>query len=263
VGASDLPSAVEIARRKLDVRVVQVGFFEDEHFEQIADLLNILHNADVKVSAACLGHAGEDYTTIASIQRTGGFGPDEFWGHRWTAALRARDATQRLGASLLTMHVGCVPDDRQSPDYATLLQRVRQVADALAERQIDLGVETGTEPAGRLARFLADLDCRNVMINFDPANMILYGTDDPTSAINTLQAHIRHVHMKDAVWSALPGQEWGREVRLGDGDVDVPRVVSKLRAVGYQGPLLVEGESGPDRVRDMQDALELLDSLNS
>lgn len=261
LGAPDLPSAVEIAHRKLGVSLVQLGFFVPQHFDQLEAVEALLPNAGLQISATCLGHPGEDYTTIASIARTGGYRPDEHWPQRWEATLRARDATARLGVSLLSTHAGRVPDDPNSPEYATLRQRLQQVADALAERQITLALETGAEPAPRLARFLADLQRSNVKINFDPANLILYGVGDPISAIDVFKGHIGNVHVKDAVWSAKPNVEWGQEVPLGHGDTDIPRVVSRLRDIGYTGPLLVEREGGTQRLQDIQDALDLLDSL--
>ena len=69
-------------------------------------------------------------------------------------------------------------------------------------------------------RFLNDLSAPNVGINFDPANMILYGAGDPIAAVATLGRHIRHVHAKDATPSDRPGEKWGEEVPFGKGDVN-------------------------------------------
>jgi L-ribulose-5-phosphate 3-epimerase len=261
LGAPDLPSALQLAHRKLGVRLVQLGFFEPAHFEQLDQIEAVLPDADLEISATCLGHPGEDYTTIASIARTGGYRPDTLWPERWAATLCARDATARLSVALMATHVGRVPENAGSTEYANLRQRVQQVADALDEKQITLAMETGPEPAERLAQFMADVNRPNVKINFDPANLILYGVGEPVAAIEVLRQHVAHVHMKDAVWSAKPGVDWGQEVPLGEGDADIPRVVSRLRAIGYAGPLVVEREAGAQRLRDIQEALDLLESL--
>ena len=71
------------------------------------------------------------------------------------------------------------------------------------------------------------------------------------------------VHVKDAVRSSRPGVDYGRPAPLGAGDVQIARVVSKLRATGYGGPLLIEcdtRETGPDAIRN---AAEYLRSLLS
>ena len=66
------------------------------------------------------------------------------------------------------------------------------------------------------------------------------------------------MHMRTA---ARPKDEWGEEVVLGTGQADIPRIVSKLRAHGYTGALAIEREAGNQRVADIQEAINLLDSL--
>src|SRR5438552_2926803 len=82
------------------------------------------------------------------------------------------------------------------------------------------GMAAGQEPAEELLEFLHELNAPNVHINFDPANMILYGAGDPIAAVRLLGKHIRHVHVKDATASTRPGVEWGEEVPFGTGQVN-------------------------------------------
>ena len=91
--------------------------------------------------------------------------------------------------------------------------------------------------------------------------MVLYGAGEPVEAVDLLRDRIAHCHMKDATWSSQPGKTWGQEVPLGDGDADIPRVVSRLRAVGYRGPLVIEREAGNNRLGDIRYGAELLESL--
>jgi sugar phosphate isomerase/epimerase len=48
---------------------------------------------------------------------------------------------------------------------------------------------------------------------------------------------------------------------LGEGQVDIPAFVAKLRAIGYQGPLTIEREAGDDRIGDILRGKALLESL--
>src|SRR5437762_505575 len=80
-----------------------------------------------------------------------------------------------------------------------------------AKHHLSLLMETGQEKAEELLEFLHDLKRDNVFINFDPANMILYGAGEPIAAIKTLGQFIRHVHVKDANPSTKPGVDWGEE----------------------------------------------------
>ena len=53
---------------------------------------------------------------------------------------------------------------------------------------------------------------------------------------------VRSVHCKDAKWSDRPGETWGREVPLGEGDVDFAAFLAVLKRIGYDGPLTIERE---------------------
>ncbi|HQE29452.1 MAG TPA: sugar phosphate isomerase/epimerase family protein, partial [Phycisphaerae bacterium] len=148
-----------------------------------------------------------------------------------------------------------------APKYAVMVDRARRIADALGERGVKLVMETGQESPENLIAFMDAVGRPNVAVNFDPANMILYGVGEPVEAVSLLRDRIAHVHMKDATWSAKPREQWGEEVVLGTGEADIPRIVSKLRAQGYTGTLAIEREAGNQRVADIAEAIKLLKSL--
>ena len=66
---------------------------------------------------------------------------------------------------------------------------------------------------------------------------------DPIRAVEILGPDIRSVHVKDARRPKASGQ-WGEEVPLGEGEVDIKRFVQALKKIGYTGPLIVEREVG-------------------
>ena len=142
-----------------------------------------------------------------------------------------------------------------------MLSRITELAQAFFELGVDLLMETGQEPAVELLHFLNDLKVPNVFINFDPANMILYGAGDPIDAIKILGAHIRHVHVKDATPSSKPGVEWGAEVPFGTGLVGAKRFIRALKDAGYSGPLAIEREAGNSRLGDIHLAIETLKKI--
>jgi sugar phosphate isomerase/epimerase len=104
----------------------------------------------------------------------------------------------------------------------------------------------------------------NLGINFDPANMILYGTGDPIEALGILAPKVLSVHCKDGDWpqAGVPGA-LGKEKALGAGSVGVPRFLARLREVGYRGPLSIEREASDpaQRLKDIQSAIALLSDL--
>ena len=119
-------------------------------------------------------------------------------------------------------------------------------------------METGQEAATELLQFLNDVPMNNVFINFDPANMILYGAGNPIEAISIRDRHIAHVNIKDAKYSETPGSEWGEEVPFGTGEVSPGEFIGALHEAKYHGPLMIEREAGSDRLADVRFAIESL-----
>jgi sugar phosphate isomerase/epimerase len=219
--------------------------------------LSPLRQAGVTITAGMMGFAGEDYSTIAAIRRTGGLVPDDQWERRRDLMHQAGKVSVEMGLPRLSTHIGFIPRSSQ-PAYKTMVQRVVEVARPMADAGVDLVLETGQETASELLQFLNDLPVRNVHANFDPANMILYGAGDPIEAIGILGRHIGHVHVKDAILSDAPGQEWGREVPFGTGQVGARRFLAALKAAGYTGPLIIEREAGEHRLGDVAAAVAAL-----
>ena len=165
--------------------------------------LGLLKNSGLIFTAGMIGFPGEDYSTIPSIRKTGGYVSAEEFPLRKQLTNAAAQLANELGLKLLSTHIGFVPPS-SDPNYQAMLARICEVATDLGELSMDLLMETGQESAPELLQFLNDLRCKNVKVNFDPANMILYGAGDPIEAIGILGRHIAHVHVKDATMSKQP-----------------------------------------------------------
>ncbi len=216
-----------------------------------------LRSAGIIITSGMLAFPGEDYSTIQSIRRTGGFMPDDLWPERRKLAGLAARFSKEIGVKMIGTHVGFVPPP-SAAGYSEAHDRVRMIAADFAESGIELVMETGQESASELLEFLENLDAENVSVNFDPANMILYGAGDPIEAIGILGRHIHHVHVKDATPSAKPGEDWGAEVPFGTGRVGPVRFLRALDAIRYSGPLVIEREAGNDRIGDAQIAIDAI-----
>lgn len=222
--------------------------------------IGLLNDSGLTITATMVGYPGEDYSSINAVRRTGGLLPDELWPERQHLTLAAAAFTAKLGVHKLTTHIGFIPTPNHR-DYETIVGRIGSLAKPLGDLKIDLLMETGQEPASELLQFLNNLHVKNFGINFDPANMILYGSGDPIDAIGVLGRHIRHVHVKDAIKSKNPGIDWGTEVAFGDGQVPHEAYVRALKSIGYTGPLVIEREAGSDRMGDVTYAIETLQQL--
>ena len=256
----DLGQSLSTIKNELGLGVVQLGFFDDG-YKNRDRVIKIVQDSGVQVSATAVGFAGEDYSSIQRIAATGGYMPDADWQIRRAKTIAVADLTGDLGVKLMSAHVGFVPHDTRDRKYAVMVDRIKAIADALGERGLALLMETGQETAEALLAFMAAVGRPNLAVNFDPANVILYGVGDPAEAVGLLKDRIAHVHMKDATASSKPGVDWGEDVVLGTGEADIPRIVSKLRAQGYAGPLAIEREAGNQRLADIREAVRLLKSL--
>jgi sugar phosphate isomerase/epimerase len=224
--------------------------------------------ADENFSAVTVfaAYIGESYTDIPTVQETVGFVPQATRAEREQRTLAVSDFAAELGINGIATHIGFVPADRGSADYQAVLEMVRRVCDHAARHGQTFALETGQESAAELLAFLVAAGRPNLRVNFDPANMILYGTGDPIAALDILAPHVITVHCKDGNWPAsdAPGA-LGCEQPLGEGAVGMPRFVSKLKEIGYRGPLTIERE-GSDVARrraDIAMGVELLRRLRS
>src|SRR5688500_3394680 len=219
--------------------------------------LGVLRNSGLTFTAGMVGFADEDYSSIASIRKTGGYVNEQNFPLRRQITKAAAAVGLELGMKMLTAHIGFVPPS-SDPNYAKMVARIGLIASDLNSLGVILLSETGQESAPELLQFLNDLRAPNVKVNFDPANMILYGAGEPIEAIGILDRHIGHVHVKDATSSEQPGAVWGTEVPFGTGQVPPKDFLRALKDVGFTGSMAIEREAGENRMKDIAFAIETL-----
>lgn len=220
--------------------------------------------AHFSIATVVCAYTGEDYADIPTVQRTVGFIPPATREEREKRTIEASDFAAALGVKSIACHIGCVPEDHSDPDYIAVRGMVRRICDRAEEHGQTFALETGQEPADTLLRFLDDAGCPNLKINFDPANMILYGSGDPIEALEKLAPHVVSVHAKDGDRPPAdkPGA-LGTERPLGQGAVGIPRFVEALKRAGYKGSINVEREieNQAQRLADIGMAVRLLRGL--
>jgi sugar phosphate isomerase/epimerase len=252
--------------KALGVRCGQLGIAGSTELDAacIADWKAAIEQQRFTVGTVVAAYNGESYTDIPTVQRTVGFIPAATRQDRERRTLEVSDFARALGVGGIACHIGLVPEDTQDPDYAQVRDLVRRIADHAAHNNQTFALETGQEPASVLLQFLKEVDRPNVGINFDPANMILYGTGDPIEALGILGPHVLSVHAKDGNWppEGQPGA-LGMEWPLGEGSVGIERFLDKLKQVGFRGPLNVEreAENQQERMIDIAMAIQLLKQL--
>lgn len=251
--------------KQLGVRCGQLGVPGDLSLNGAAEAWKqALSELDFTIYTVFAAFEGEDYADIPTVERTVGFVPRATREAREQRMLEVARFAHAIGVPSIAAHVGFVPHDTGSSEYIDICELVRRIADEAARLGQTFALETGQESANALLNFLLDVNRENAVINFDPANMILYGTGDPIEALSILGPYVRSVHAKDGDWPPKdkPGA-LGTEKPLGRGLVGVDRFVRQLRRVGYKGPVAVERE-GTDHARwlaDVAAAVKLLKNL--
>ena len=187
-----------------------------------------------------------------------------------------------LGTTIVTTHIGIVPDDRNSAVYAAMQSACDDLGRYAKSMNAYFAIETGPEPAAHLKSFLDTLGTNGVSVNFDPANMVMVTGDDPVQGVITLKDYIVHTHVKDGKRLRVvdPRQVYGflgyeqmsheriaemasegpdfAELPLGEGVVDFDAYFQALQSIGYEGYLTIEREVGDRPEQDIRKAVEFI-----
>lgn len=189
---------------------------------------------------------------------------------------RIVDLAREFGASVITTHIGVIPEDKSIERYKVMLAALTECGLYAKERGVTLAIETGPEKAKTLLAFLEDTK-GGVGVNLDPANFTMVTGQDAVEAVHLLGKYIVHTHAKDGVMldknqdptevyhafavggvDALNACSGFKEVPLGEGEVDWDNYLAALREVGYDGFLTIERECGDDPAADIVKAAEFL-----
>ena len=225
--------------------------------------LKQLDELSIQLTCVFCGFEGESYADIPTVKETVGLVPLESRASRTQETREISDFAKLLGVDCIGLHIGFVPHDASDPDYESVLAVTREICDHAAGNAQRVHLETGQEPADVLLRFIEDSQRDNLFINFDPANMVLYGSGEPLPALRAVGKYVRSVHCKDATWSDEPGETWGQEVPLGEGDVDIAAYLKTLDELDYIGPLTIEREIPQEPARQKAEIGRALDLLRS
>jgi len=253
------------AVRALGVPTVQLHAPSAEHRtpERTAEIKAQFAEAGIAITVLFVGFEDDDYATVERVVETVGLVPAARRRERLAQTLELSDFAAALGVEAVGMHLGFVPHDRTSPAFGEVVEVTRAVCDRCAGNGQRFHLETGQETAAGLLGFIEAVERDNLAVNFDPANMILYGAGAPLEALDCVGKYVRSVHCKDACVARKPGQPWYEDAPLGEGDVDIEAFLRKLNDLGYDGPLTIEREFSPDQAGDIEAALRLLEKLRA
>jgi len=220
-----------------------------------------LQETGIKLTSLICAFTGEDYSSFDTIRMTAGFINQLARPKRLKEVISISDFASKIGVRVVQSHIGFIPD-RRTKDYEELLFAVQRIAEYLAKNSQLFALETGQESANELLQFIIDTSIPNLEVNFDPANFLIYNSDKPLEALEVLKDYIVGVHCKDALRPREEGT-LGAEVPLGEGEVNVPAFIRKLKEFGYRGPLTIEREVSSEKQweKDVLKAKRFLENL--
>ena len=259
-----LDKAVEVGAQGIQLYVVEGEMsyktFDDEKIKAVNDAL-AAHG--LVVSAVCGDFGGHGFATEE----------ENVW--KVPASKEVASLAKKLGSSVVTTHIGVVPEDKNHERYKILQEACHELAMYADSVGAKFAIETGPERSIVLKEFLDSLGSTGVSVNLDPANLVMVTGDDPVGAVYNLQKYIVHTHAKDGVKlldvgpeiayrvvhpvpEEFQGKKFYQEVPLGQGSVDFPKYLAALKDIGYKGFLTIERECGEDPAADIGIAVEHL-----
>lgn len=251
--------------RALELQSCQVGVFDAAAYtaENAGKLKGAARRTGVAISALWAGWSPPAVWDFYAGPLTLGLVPAAYRGLRLRELLAASDFAEALGVSDVITHVGFIPENPNDPEYAGVVAAVRHLANYMKKKGQYFLFETGQETPVTLLRVIGDIGTGNLGINFDTANLILYGKANSVDAARMLGKFVRNLHIKDGLYPA-DGRSLGREVPLGQGEANIGEVLRVLYSLGYAGPLTIEREiSGEEQARDIAAARDLLRELSA
>lgn len=166
-----------------------------------------------------------------------------------------------MGIPTVHTHCGFIPEDPNNRLYHEVVEAIREVASHCQRNGQSLLYEFGQETLVTLLMAILDVGLKNQGMNLDTANLILYGKGNPVDALDVIGTCVRGIHAKDGLYSTDP-KNFGQQVSVGQGKVDFPKIIQRLKKLHYQGVITIEREiSGPRQEEDIRKAMGYLESL--
>ena len=260
IGIGKDPDAAMAKVRDLGLPTSQVHVSEFE-----ADLVGKLRQAmekhQIEATSLVVGGPGKEVWDFYQGPLTIGLVPRETRAARIAHIKKASDFAKQCGIQAVQTHCGFIPENPNDPVYKETITAMKEVVGYCKNNGQNFRYETGQETPITLVRAIQDVGLDNQGVNFDLANLILYGKANPVDAIELLGPYVQGIHAKDGLFPTNP-KDLGKEVPIGKGKVDFPRIIERLKQLNYQGAVTIEREiSGPQQVADVREAKDYLERL--
>ena len=234
-----IKQAVEMGFESCQLCVWDMSLYTDEMAEKINTA--VLANPGFEISLLWAGWEGPKEWNFTYGPSTLGIVPPAYRDSRVSQLLLASDFAEKIGVKNIATHVGFIPENPDNTDFWGTVAALRKICTYYAEKGQNFLFETGQETPVTMLRTIQAIGLDNVGINFDTANLILYGKANTLDALDVYGKYVMDTHIKDGFYPT-DGMQLGEQVRAGDGKANLPEVIKKLNELGYTGPLTIERE---------------------
>jgi L-ribulose-5-phosphate 3-epimerase len=229
--------------------------------EMAARLRGALDSFKIEATSLVSGGPGPEIYDFYQGPLTIGLVPRASRDARIAQIKKTSDFAKLCSVPAVQTHCGFISENPNEAIYKETVEAIRNVAAYCKQNGQNFRCETGQETPITLFRAIQDVGLDNVGVNFDAANLILYGKANPVDALDVLGPLVQGVHAKDGLYPT-DAKQLGREVPIGQGKVNFPAFIRRLKEVGYRGPLTIEREiSGPQQTEDVRAAKAYLEKL--
>jgi len=257
---SALQKVHELGFPTCQISTYDPSYFTDTNATKILELCDIYN---IQITTLWAGWPGKVVWDFIEGPATVGLVPIATRQERCEIMKHASDFATKLHVDSITTHIGFIPENPTDPLYPGLVSDLRDLALYCKNRGQFFCFETGQETPVTLLRTIEDIGEDNVGVNFDGANLILYGKANAVDALSIVGRYVRGVHVKDGLYPT-DGRDLGRETNLGEGKVNVPLFLSTLISIGYRGPFTIERETmGLEQLEDIKRSKDYLVKLLS
>jgi sugar phosphate isomerase/epimerase len=260
IGVDKEPDAAMAKVHDLGLPTCQV-FVDEIETQLVGPLRQALDKHQIEATSLVVGGPGKEIWDFYQGPLTIGLVPRETRAARIAHIKKASDFAKQCGIPAVQTHCGFIPENPNDQVYKETVAAMREVAAYCRRNGQNFRYETGQETPITLVRAMQDVGMDNQGVNFDLANLILYGKANPVDAIELLGPYVQGIHAKDGLWPTNP-KELGEEVAIGKGKVDFPRIIARLKELNYRGAVTIEREiSGAQQMEDVRAAKAYLEKL--
>jgi L-ribulose-5-phosphate 3-epimerase len=260
VGVDKVPDVTMRRLHDLGFSTAQL-YVEDLDLKGAKELRKSLDEFAIEPTSLVVGGPGKEVWNFYEGPQTIGLVPRETRAARIAEMKKASDYAKIADIPAVQSHCGFIPENPNDPLYKEVIDAIREVALYCKGNGQQFRYETGQETPITLIRAIQDVRTDNQGVNFDLANLILYGKANPVDAIELLGPYVQGIHAKDGLWPTNP-KELGEEVPIGKGKVDFPRIIARLKDMNYRGAVTIEREiSGPQQMEDVRASKAYLEKL--